>query len=98
MRARHIEGLDPANRTEQVLRRVGIESVRGKYIAAGKQLETIRGHDEVQVARFAANRAIALGELQPCRCEHFESDSPAVTASSMRNHIILLLRHDVISA
>src|SRR5215470_9119087 len=98
MRPRHIEGLDSANRTEQVLRRVCVESVRGQYVAAGEQLETICRHDKVQVARFAANRAIALGKLKLCRCEHLESDSPAVTTSSMHNHVIELLRHDVVSA
>ncbi len=86
MRTRHVEGLDATDRTEQVVRRIGVEAVRGQHLISGKQFEAIRRNDKVQVTRLAAHGAIALRDLKLRRRDRLESDTTTVTTTSVCNH------------
>src|SRR5688572_9770814 len=55
MRARHVEGLDAADRAEQVLRDAGVESVVSQRVPAADEGEAVGGNNEVQVAGLAAD-------------------------------------------
>ncbi|MBF8303268.1 MAG: hypothetical protein HW396_1549 [Candidatus Dadabacteria bacterium] len=81
-----LKGFDTTNRAEQVLRRMSIEAVGGQRLSSGKQLEAIRRNDKVQVARFAAHRAIALRNLQLRRRDHLKSDTTTVTTAGVCDH------------
>ncbi len=59
---------------------------RSSLHIAGHQLEAIGGNDEVQVARLAAEGAIALRDLQFLRSYNLESDTTAVTTPGVNNH------------
>jgi len=88
VRTRHIERLDAANGTEQVLRRVRVEAVGSQHLISGKQLEAIRGNDKVQVTRLAAYGAIALRDLKTRRRDHLESYTTTMTTSGVCDHLL----------
>ncbi|MNC88494.1 hypothetical protein D3C83_43110 [compost metagenome] len=63
-----------------------IERVGGQRLAPADQREAIGRHDEVQVSRFAADRAVALGHPDFRRRQHFEPHPPAVTTARVLDH------------
>src|ERR1041385_4445217 len=86
MRARHVERLHAASRAEEMPRHAGVERVRGERILAPKQAEPRLRHDQMQVAGFGADRAVALGDLQSGWGLDFETDPTAVTTALMDRH------------
>src|SRR5262249_7408786 len=73
LRARNIEALDAAHRAEMMLRRSGIERVGGDLVRALGQSEALGGHDEMQIAGPAADRAVAFLDLDLVWRQHFEA-------------------------
>src|ERR1700755_2319911 len=81
MRARHIERLDPAHRTEQMLRRAGVEFVGADNVGTARELEVFLRDDQMQIAGLRAHRAIAIDELNLARRAHFKRNRAAVTSA-----------------
>ena len=72
VRARHIKGLDTANRTEQMLRGMRVELVGRQKLGAREQLESRLWNGEVQVTRLAADGAVAIRHLHARGCDYLE--------------------------
>jgi RNase P/RNase MRP subunit p30 len=58
--ARHVEGLDAAVAAEQVARGARVERVLAEALGAAQQPKAGARHDQVQIARHAADRAVAV--------------------------------------
>jgi hypothetical protein len=41
----------------------------------------------MQIAEFAADGAVAVRDLELCRCDDLEADAPTVTTAGMRRHV-----------
>src|SRR5262245_36628731 len=86
MRARHVERFHAAYRAEEVARGAGVELVGGQNVGTGKQPEPLLRHDEMEVPRSRAHRAVALGDLDARGSERLEAHPAAMAASPMRDH------------
>ena len=75
---RDIESLYPADLAEQMPGDARIERVGGKFRLTPKQLESSARYDQMQVARFGANGAVALRALDLLRRFNLEGDGSAV--------------------
>src|SRR4029453_17070750 len=60
LRARHVEALHAADRAEMMFRRAGVEAVGRNLVRALNDAEALLLDDEMEIARFAADRAVAL--------------------------------------
>src|SRR5262249_11551732 len=87
VRARHVEGLDAADRAEEVLGGAGVEAIAGERLAAREQAEARARHDQVQEARPRADRAVALADLERGRRVDLEADAAAMTAAVVGDHL-----------
>jgi hypothetical protein len=87
IRARHVEGFNPANFTEQMSGDTGIEHVGREGVGALQQFESRLRHDEMKKARLAADRAVALIRFDLRGREDFESHTPAVATAEMLDPI-----------
>ncbi len=85
VRSWDIERLDAARAAEIVLGDTRIERIDAQPIFAGNQLEARFRDDQVQIARFPTDRAVAVLADDRRWCFHFEADGAAVAASRM-NH------------
>lgn len=63
-----------------------VERVRTERLAAAEQVEPIRGYDQMQIADFGADGAIAIGDFELRGRPYLEADAAAVTTACMRNH------------
>src|SRR5438067_9163644 len=61
----------------------GIEPVGGQKFLSREQLGAGAWSDEVEIAGFAANRAIAVHHFQNRRRQDFKTDAAAMTAAAM---------------
>jgi hypothetical protein len=68
---------------EQVSRGTRIEGVGGERFLALEQLEAGRAHNEPQITRFAANRAVALRHGDVRWRQHLVAHAPAMTSASV---------------
>src|SRR5450432_4640941 len=69
-----------------VLRNAGVESVGGQVTAAGDEHELIRRNYQMQKTGLAADRAVAVRNLEPRRSRHFKPDSTTVASTRMLDH------------
>ena len=76
-----VVGLDAAAPTEQVFRRVRIESVLTQAVIAMQWLESGCGDDQVEEPTHRANRAVALVGFDTLGCFNLESYGSAVAAA-----------------
>ena len=76
-----IEALDAAYRAEMMLRRAGVETVWDERVPALQQPEALSRHDQVHIARHAADRAVAFLDLDLVRRQHLVAHRAAVTAA-----------------
>ena len=83
VRARNIERFDAAGLAERVPGDAGIEGVNAQIFRSLEQLESGARYDEVQVARFRADRTVALAHLDVLGRFHFEPNRAAVAASGV---------------
>src|SRR5580698_5074271 len=81
MRAWHIEGLGAAGTAEQVLCGARIKRVGAERIRALQQLETLGRHDQMQKTEQAADRAIALFDIEYRGGQDFEAHLAAMAAA-----------------
>ena len=65
---------------------VRVERIGRKRFAAADQLEAIGGYDQMQIPEFVAHGAVAVDDFELRRCDHFESDAPAMTATGVGTH------------
>src|SRR5205085_1598842 len=83
IRTRHIKRFDPTHVAEAMLRDAGVERVLAQAFRALQQAETRGGHDQVQEARHAADRAVALDRVNVRRRVNFETHAAAMTTTAM---------------
>ena len=83
----NIERLDPARLAEQVPGDAGIERVRGELPFSLQQRESGLRNDQMQVARFPANGAVALRALDAFRRFNLENDGSAVALSRVNHRL-----------
>ena len=81
--ARDVKGFDAANRAKQVLRGAGVERIGGEKLRAAQQFEARFGDNEMKVAAFAADRAVALSRLDLGGRFDFELHPAAMTPAEM---------------
>src|SRR5581483_6195060 len=85
MRARHVERLDASHPAEEMVRGPGVEAVRGERLVAREEAKLRFRHDEVQVARAPADRAVALRDGELARRLELEAHAAAVAAAGVAN-------------
>src|SRR5260221_5032601 len=81
VRPRSIKRFHAALGTERVLRDTGVEGVGGQIAAAGDEHKLVRRNDQMQEAKLAADRAVAVRHFEPRGRRHFEADSSAVAST-----------------
>jgi hypothetical protein len=86
MRSRHVIGLDSAVATEDMLRHTGIKRINLNVILSADQPETVRRHEQMQVARHTADAAITIRYFEVVGRIDFEAHATAMTAAGMSRH------------
>ncbi|HEY5806413.1 MAG TPA: hypothetical protein VIT67_00505 [Povalibacter sp.] len=90
MRPRNIERFDTAHRTKEVFGSVRVEAIRAQGFLTAQEPEAIARHNEMQIACFTADGAIAFGYFNAGRRDDFESHGSAVTSARVSNHVLTL--------
>lgn len=67
MRTRLIIGLNPASRAEHMLGRTGAKAIAVHLLARGQQFETSVRDNQVEIARPAAHRTVAIEQIDLVR-------------------------------
>lgn len=80
VRARNIERLDTANLAERMLGDAGIEGVGRDVLGAAHEFQSGPRHDEMQITRLRADRAIALARFDVLWRLDLESHRAAMAA------------------
>ena len=86
MRTRHIKRFDATDRTEQMLRRCGVECVGSERVLARQEFEVLSRDDQVSETGLAADGAVALEYLQGRWSHDLEANPAAVAATRVRDH------------
>src|SRR5262245_13097956 len=86
MGARDVEGVDPADLAERVLRHAGVEAVGGERLRPAQQGEVIARHDQMQIGLFGADRAVAVHRLVALHRDA-EADGAAVATAFVGVHL-----------
>jgi hypothetical protein len=99
VRPGNIIRLDTACFAKQVLRLMGIERIGLQILFAREQAKLILRYDQMQIAGFRANGAIALGNIQVFRRFNLELDRAAVAPTSVGCHrtdsLLSIIRHEI---
>jgi hypothetical protein len=86
MGSRNIPGLDAAMSTKEVLRDASIERVGMHVILTTQEFEIAPGHEEMQETCHTTDAAVALCQLEICRCGNFEPDAATMAAATVNSH------------
>src|SRR2546423_1466024 len=85
IRARHVEGVNPAMTAKVMFGDAGIELVSRELFAAPQELEAVAWNDQMKNSLLRADRAVALAHAVERR-GHAEADAPAVAAALVGGH------------